>query len=201
MDILVPILSYGPRQSVVALTLDNPGDRVRVIFPVAPKWVYILPIMVQFAVALFSVGMMVRLVEIIRTLVPVPAAFTMIRPVLIELTMQAMFLGALGAHQWWMYRRWGRVSRMLTADENGLVLSRLGWLRMREKSWPAQEITAIELCPVIGNLNRWRTVADLYVRRSRGFRLHFRLSSADAQLPDRIAHELAAALHRPLAQK
>jgi hypothetical protein len=93
------------------------------------------------------------------------------------------------AHSWWMYRRWGRVPRILTLSGNGLIFTRLGWHRMREKTWPINEITAIELRTVKFNLNWKRTVADLCFHRRTGRRLRFRLSSANAQLPNQIAQK------------
>jgi hypothetical protein len=56
-------------------------------------------------------------------------------------------LGWLGcaAYESWMYRRWGRVPRVLTTDAEGLAYSRLGWMRIRERKWPASELTGIEL--------------------------------------------------------
>jgi hypothetical protein len=83
---------------------------------------------------------------------------------------------------------------VLTASREGLILSRLGIWRMRERRWPASEITAIELRPIRGNLNWRRTVADLYIRRQKGRPLHFRLSSADASLPARIAEQVRGIL-------
>ena len=112
----------------------------------------------------------------------------------IVMCIDAVFWWGLAAYFWWKYRRWGRVPRVLGANDQGLALSRLGWRRMRQQIWPASDIKAIELRPVTGNLNWTRTVADLYIHRHKGRRLHFRLSSPDPQLPARIAEQLKSTL-------
>ena len=103
----------------------------------------------------------------------------------------------IGAYTWWQFRRWGRVPRILTATPAGLKLSWLGWWRVRERHWPASEITAIEFWPVKGNLNWRRTVADLSITRRKGRRLHFRLSSREPELPEKIAIRIAGVLGVP----
>jgi hypothetical protein len=105
-----------------------------------------------------------------------------------------------GLYEWWLFRRWGRVPRILSATREGLTLSRLGWWRMRERHWPATQINGIEFRQVKGNLNWRRTVADLYIRRHKGQRLHFRLSSPDKDLPRKIASRMADVLERPLVR-
>jgi hypothetical protein len=111
----------------------------------------------------------------------------------------ALFWLAVAAHQAWMYHRWGRVPRVLTATGEGLVLSRLRWWRLRERKWLLNEITGIQLRPIKINLNPRRTAADLYIKRREGLRrLHFRLSSPDPHLPSQIAERVAAVLGFPL---
>jgi hypothetical protein len=111
---------------------------------------------------------------------------------------KAFFWWGIAAYAWWKYRRWGRVPRVLTASDEGLILSRPGWRRISERRWSIREIKAIELHPVWGNLKWKRTVADLYIQRHRGRRLRFRLSSPDPHLPSRIANQLKLKLGCPI---
>jgi hypothetical protein len=111
----------------------------------------------------------------------------------------ALFWLAVAAHQGWMYHRWGRVPRVLTATGEDLVLSRLRWWRLRERKWMLNEITGIQLRPIHMNLNPRHTAADLYINRRKGLRrLHFRLSSPDPHLARQIAERMAAVLGLPL---
>jgi len=111
---------------------------------------------------------------------------------------EALFWWTFAAYYWRMYRKWGRVPRVLTASAEGLVFTRLGWWRMRERRWPVSDISAVKLRPTWGNLTWKRTVAELYIQRRQGRQLDFRLSSPDPQLPNRIAQRLASVLDRPL---
>lgn len=195
-----PILSYGLPRATTALALVESDNQVRVVFPVNPEWMHVLSIVMPVAYAVYLAGIGV---EIVRMLchsfkLPALAAVSIMRTSLIELVVAATLCGGYGAYDWWKFIRWGRVPRVLTADEKGLTLSQLGWLRMSEKRWSRHQVIAIELRPVKGNLSRRRTVADLYVRRSSGWRLHFRLSSKDPALPRRIAETLSGALGCPL---
>jgi hypothetical protein len=189
------VLGYAsPRKAGLALE-ERDGQAV-VTFPVAPKWVYVLSIASQLFVCLANLG---------GAALPVVFLFRFRPPFVSSLVYAifswafgALFWGSMGLHSWLMYRRWGRVPRELTADENGLVLSWLGWRRMRERRWPADEISGIDLRVIRGHLNPWRTVAILYVRRRKGMARRFRLSSADPELPHRIARRLSEILGRPL---
>jgi len=102
--------------------------------------------------------------------------------------------GLVAAYHWRMYRRWGRVPRVLAANREGMILTRLGWWRMRERRWAASEIAAVELRPTRLNPAWKRTEAWLYIHRQQGRRLCFHLPSTDSKLPGRIALCLATAL-------
>jgi hypothetical protein len=191
------------------LTLEESEGCVRVIFAVPPKWVCIVEIVIPAVtgVAILVVGIaIVRLLWLMLNELgpPPPDLVADFRRVCVRATLcfgipSLAYCGA-AIFNWWTYRRWGRVPRVLAADNAGLALSRLAFWKMREQKWPASEITAIELRPVRGNLNWTRTVADLCIRRRQGRRLRFRLSSADSQLPGRIASRLSAMLCCPLVQ-
>ena len=203
-----PILDYAPNPaSPRKLTLEAGNDSVRVIFPVLPAWAYWLMIVLLIVVGLFrlTAGLVIGLAiwRTTNSLGPsdpdtLREVHRLIAKIVILWTAEALLFLGLAAYEWWKLHRWGRVPRVLTASNEGLVLSRLGWRRMRERTWPVGEISAIEFRPVKGNLNWKRTIADLYIHRRNGWRLRFRLSSSDPQLPDRIARQLALALGCPL---
>ncbi|MGA2582769.1 MAG: hypothetical protein ABSG31_05785 [Tepidisphaeraceae bacterium] len=208
-----PILEYDtPRSPPRKLTLEEADGYVRVLFAVAPKWVCLLPIVMAFTVGLIRAATGVYVVGTFWHIVyatgrvgqpnPTPEMIAENRHFAVEVLsitlLEATFWWAAAAFNLWKYRRWGRVPRILTASHESLVFTRLGWWRMRERIWLPKDITEIEYRPVKRNLNRWRTVGDLFIHRQKGWRVHFRLSSADPELPRLIATRLATALDCPL---
>lgn len=201
-----PILEYPTPQPLEKLTLEEGSDFARIVFPVRPIWVYWLSIGGSVAIALlWTVGplsIVFKLWRIIHVAGPLPpgAVSGLWHAVLTHMALpmwgMALFLWLSAIFEWWKYRRWGRVPRVLLARTEGLTLSYLGWFWMRQKHWPASEITAVELRPTRGNLNWRRTVAELKILRRKGIPLRFRLSSSDSQLPDRIASRVRALLGR-----
>ena len=205
-----PILEYSPKLAPPReLTLEESDGHVRVIFAVAPTWIYLFPIvvgvMVGFMKLVGGLFIAVRLRQLMNGFRAVPSDIFAMRRLTIEIVISAsvlaLFWWIIAAYEWWMYRRWGRVPRVLTASQKGLILSRLGWWRMRERMFPTSEIKAIELRPVKGNLNWKRTVTNLYIHRHKGWRLRFRLSSSDSQLPRRIAQQLTSKLGCPFIEQ
>jgi hypothetical protein len=203
-----PILEYStPKTPPRKLTLEEADGCVRVIFPVMPKWIYVYgiasPAVLGLVAATTPIGNILIMRQITTMLgAPPPGGASVIRHFYAAqflLFSIPVFLGwALAAYLLWMYRRWGRVPRTLTANAQCLVSSRLGLLRMRERTWAADEITAIKLRSVRGNLTPKRTLARLSILRRKGWRKHFVLSSRDPQLPSRIAQRLAEVLGCPL---
>jgi hypothetical protein len=195
-----PILNYGSPQSPTVLTLEEWDGGARVIFPAMPQWAYVLAILGPLLPALGNLGLAVACIVIFRRFFrgSILTTAAILRPAIISWGLQSLGWGSLFGFHLWKYKRWGRVPRILTADNQGLTLSRLGWRRMSGKKWAASQITDIELRPAIGNLFRSRTVMDVYVRRVKGWRLLFRLSSTDPQLPHRIAQRMSVILGCPL---
>ena len=203
-----PILDYAPKPAPPRkLTLEESNGGVRVIFPVFPVWAYWVSIVLLIVVGLFRLmaGLVIgwAIWRSTNSLGPshpdtLREAHRLIAKIVILWTAEALLFLGLGAYEWCMLHRWGRVPRVLTARSDSLVLSRLGWWRMRERTWPVSEISAIQFRPVKGNLNWKRTIADLYIRRRNARRLWFRLSSSDPQLPARIAEQLAFRLGCPM---
>jgi hypothetical protein len=200
-----PILDYSSKQSPDELTLEEDAQNVRVIFPVAGKWAYRAPIVagifagtVKLAAALYLFRQLLSLFSGPRPASPelAHAAHRFAERFLIFGVSSAAIWWSFAAYSWWMYHRWGRVPRVLSASREGLVLSSLGWWRMRERRWPVAQIEAIQL-RLVKHLSRKRTVADLYIHRAKGRRLRFRLSSPQQELPARIAERLSRALDRP----
>jgi hypothetical protein len=120
--------------------------------------------------------------------------------ILVSAIASALFWWSLATFGWLRWRKWGSVSRELTANAQELVDSRLGWWEMRRRTVLASDITAIKFRPVWGNLTPRRAVASLTIRRRSGWRLRYRLSSLDQKLPRRIAERLAAVLGKPLEE-
>jgi hypothetical protein len=205
----LPVLDYRQRNSNGGrLTLDHADGDVRVIFPVPRTWVYILPIAGGAALGLMKFAMGIWMALAMRRVLlqthgpPSPETMAFLHRfevgIFVDAGLSGSFWWGIAAFNWWKLRRWGRVPRILSASAGGLVWSRLGWLRMRERRWPCSEIAGIEIRPVKGNLAWWLTVADLNIRRRSGRRLRFRLFSRDQQLPEQIAAQLAHALECPL---
>jgi hypothetical protein len=208
METVAPFLEYlaasdNPRR----LTLKQADGVVAVVFPVAPTWLIFLGmIMTALAGLARSVIAIWVVVAMHSTLLqlgpPTPGKSLFLRrfelDALASAAPESIFWWSCAGFQWWKFRRWGRVPRVLTASGDGLTKSWLGWWRMRERTWPVADIGHVELRPIRWNLNWRRTVADLYVYRRKKGRLFFRLSSADPQLPNQIAKELAKVLDRPL---
>jgi hypothetical protein len=158
MSNIGPILDYVPPRALPPrLTLAESDGCVRVIFPVLPKWFYISGIVAPFGMGLVRIVMPVLVLRVLWRMLhlygpPDPQSVAAVQlfaaGILTSLAIDLAVLWGLAAYELWMYRRWGRVPRVLTASDEGLILSRLGWLRMRERRWPASEITGVELRPL-----------------------------------------------------
>lgn len=207
------VLQYAPPQEAPPrLTLHELDGSIRVIFPVMPKWVYALPIAVPVLAAALESAIVILVLQAIPRFRPQRGPVRHEDLVLLcqglgVVTTSACVFWITTAYQWWMYHRWGRVPHVLSADAAGLSSSRLGFWRIRQRHWPANELTSIEFRPLKINLNPMRTVAILRIRRRHGRRLRFLLSSPDPHLPRRIAEKLASTLgcklydHSPAAQQ
>ena len=209
MEMGTPVLNYVSATSRPRiLTLELTASAVRVTFPVLPKWACVSPIVLYAAVGLTKVAMGIGIGWITRGISaqfrapPSPELLLLRRRFELEMLFGIGLLGllwwSLAGYQWWQLRRWGRVPRVLTATSEGRVLSRLGWFRMRKRTWPAAEIASVELRPLKYNLPWTGKASLLYINRRKGWRLHYRLSSPDPLLPNEIARQLAHALGCPL---
>jgi len=210
MTSIGPILDYHPVEQPPPrqLTLEETSGCVRVTFAVNPKWVYILPIAQAVLIGCIKIAgalLIVRLLwQVTHGSGRPPSrdiqflARHIAATILVSAGVAASLWWTSAGYYWWMYRRWGRVPRVLRADLEGLSYSRLGWWSMRERRWPANEITCVEFRTIKRNLNWRRTVADLYIRRRDRRRLRFRLSSSDPRLPGLIAQRLALTIGCPL---
>jgi hypothetical protein len=203
-------LDYYPTgEPLVKLTLEEADGVVRVIFPVAPLWTYIVGIAVPATAGVIVILGMIAEIWMLRGIFyrpgfpsPPPSMALRLRAIenkeAISAGIYAVIMFVPTVYKWMMLRRWGRVPRVLSGDSNALNFSRLGWLGMRERRWQASDISSIELRPVKWNLTWKRTVADLYIRRRKRMLLFFRLSSTDPQLPRLIAEKMAMVLGCPL---
>ena len=210
-----PILEYAPRPVAYGqLRLEERPGVTRVVFGVPPRWVYWLQIIYPVALGLMflAMGFMAgRMIWEIAGSMPAPtnpaaakewqetrdASRRAAVRVVAYPSIVARMATPIAGYLWVMYRRWGRVPRTLTATDEGLVLSCLGWWRIRERNWPKDEIESVQLRLAKGNLIPKRTVGDLYIKRGGGRPLHFRLGSRDPELPVQIARRLARRLGCP----
>lgn len=193
------ILDYSAQNALPrTLTLEESADGVRVTFAVPAVWTYWMPVVTglvvgccKLALAIFVLCLFWRLTH----------RLTLTTALILPTSIAACLWWCGAFYYWWMYLHWGRVPRIVTADENELTDSRLGWWRMLERKWPASDITGVEL-RVLRRFFKWEsTTAILYIRRRTGRRLIFRLSSRDSDLPRRIAEQLAFKFGCPLDQK
>jgi len=205
---VAPILEYPVRQAEPPerLTLEEDSGVVRVIFPVQPTWVYLLPICMGAGIALVEavvpIGATISMWAYLRTVWKVHNTASGSLLHLVLLAASGWWVGTLvwslvAFIGWRRYRRWGRVPRVLEATKDGLTFSYLSWFGMRQKQWPLGEINAIELRPVWGNITWWQTVADLRIVGAKGVHKVFRLSSRDSQLPGMIADRIRSMLGSP----
>jgi hypothetical protein len=201
-----PSLEYeqtapSPRQ----LTLECADDWARVTFPAAPRWAYLLPILIGAVAGLMELAAGIRLFSTFSGMAVIggPSAQGAVAQrhfeaeILVPMGITMLGWWGFAAYSLWKYRRWGRVPRILVASADVLTLTRLRWWRIRQRRLPTDEIRGVELRKVKSLIGK-RIVADLFILRPRGWRLRFRLSSLDPQLPRQIAEAIAQKLNRPL---
>jgi hypothetical protein len=202
MKVSNPILEYAPAPPTYRhLTLEERNGSVRVTFPVFRFWVYILQICCPLTAGAMQLSLCAAAVVFLcfrsHQMPPREVLGDLLWILLIH-AMSGSFLFCCGLHEWWKYRHFGRVPRVLTADAKGVSLIWLGFHRMRQRTWTADEITAIRFGVIKGNLNRSRTLGRLSLIRRKGWKKTFLLSSPDENLPLRISQSVALALQRPL---
>jgi hypothetical protein len=180
---------------------------VRIVFRTDPAWTYWVGILTPVWMGCIGMLYPLLLIFFIFHFPGHPNNFNqnvMLETIGVKGVVMFVLVGMIGIACWFIalinwrqYRRFGRVSRTLLADKNGLTYSWLGWFSIRHRYWPVNEITAVEFRPIKRNLDRWNTVADLKIlfhgKRSR----RFRLSSHDPQLPAKIAERIRAILGLP----
>jgi len=186
------VLDYAspPGSPPQKLTIEESDGCVRVIFPVMPNWVYICNIVGPFVIGWIHLTGAVAIAMItwhFASQIGVADARRSLLNAVLCYGASTLFWRVCVWYEWRMYRRWGRVPRALTITTYDMTLSRLAWGRMRERTWLANEIQAIEFRQVRWNLNRKQTAAVLYVRRHKGRPLRFLFSSSDPEFPSHIA--------------
>ena len=198
------ILEYAsPRPPPRRLTLQESDDCIRISFPVAANWTYLLPVItgailgfLQMATAVLWLRTYLQFTKALpQTFAPM--AGTMRQQAVLRVTfatIEALFWWILAAYHWRMYRRWGHVPRVLIASEKGLTYSHVGWWRMRERFWTPGQIERVELRHLKWNLSRKRVVYVLSIHPVKGRRLRFHLSGKDSPLAKDIAQGLALTL-------
>jgi hypothetical protein len=196
-----PIVEYQSyKKPPVRLTMESGTGFVRVIFPVGTLWVHVLSLTGTVAAAVVWTFVPFVLLADFRLMHGKAGAlptrflwdlFWMNAP---GSWLLASVFWIMGIFEWWKFRKWGRVPRILTASKEGLALTYLGWFGMREKCWPIGEIKKVELEPMKWNLNRRAAAFYLLVHRVKGWALRYQLSSRDREVPGQIATGIRAAL-------
>ena len=151
-----PVLDYvSTAHGSGKLSLIELHGEVRVFLPVAPRWSYIGNVVTYAVCGLMKISLAVWMAVTFHHLfhafpgAPSADQNAMLHRfeanILTGGAASATFWWSLAGIGFWRWRRWGRVPRVFTANSAGLVKSWLGWFRMRERRWPAGEITNIEL--------------------------------------------------------
>lgn len=196
-----PQLDYAVRPLAVLhhLALDELDGCARLQFPVASKMARITTLLSVLAGLAFTLVFAGLVAESMWTLNPERRTgnWDGLMPFLLSAMAIGCVLAALAAVEWRKYHQFSHIPRTLLASASGLTWSRLGRWGMRERHWPAAEISAVELRPVRTLLTR-RIRATLYFHRHNASSLRYRLSSADSTLLDRIPNTFAAALGCPV---
>lgn len=193
----MPSLNYALQATAPprTLTLEESEGYARVLFPVAAAWTYALSIGVWFAngIGWFLMAMMTA--DLLRR---TPSTDAITVGVVAIWGLPGCVWCLLGVNVWRRFRKFGHVPRTLIATKSGLTLSHMGWWRMRERSWPAAEIRAVQLRPLRAVLFQLMPTVTLLIHRRNGRPLTYRLSSKDPHLPARIAEKFAAILGCPV---
>ncbi|MGA3067107.1 MAG: hypothetical protein ABSF29_09700 [Tepidisphaeraceae bacterium] len=185
------------------LTLEEGPGFARVIFPVASAWSYVLAPAFFAAMAMWAIiGPFVWAIYTWRALrllgVPPPSTSTL--SVIWQVARQewptATFFSIIAIFALWKYRKWGRVPRILSATRKGLTDSYLGLFAMRQKHWPAHEITGVHPRPLRGDLNPRKPMRELVVSLSNKSERTFRLPTHDPKLLAQIAQRFQSLLGR-----
>lgn len=196
------VLAYETRGAAPkSLTLINDGGEVRLIFPNVPKWLQLIGIAFTALAALAAALLIMQISWMILwlrrnvfagTTMPAISQFDMFSsfwPHLIPL----LFWSAIAIYEIMEFQRWGHVPNSLALRENRLIWRRRGFWGMKERTFPAEQITGVSI----------ERVPDIF-RRNRAFKIRIdfasrrpfshRFSTSDPELPTRIANAFRAAL-------
>lgn len=194
-----PVIGYASCVKPRELMFEQDAGEARLTFPVAPTWIYIVQIAVPIAAGAGVLCLPAAiLILVLRNGQPLGGALVPVLAAWVLVALGWMFGGVWNGLR---YRRWGRVPRVLAADEAGLTLSWLGWRCIRRRHWDQQDIRAIELRPIRGNLTPGRPAAVLRINLRSGRRRTFFLSTRDRTLPARAAERFASLLKCPLMSR
>ena len=198
MTDIPPVLGYASSQEPGELTFEEDAGGARLTFPVAPKWFYVMQIVVPLAAGgcVLSLPSAILILSL-RSGIPLRDAPIRVLAAWVLVALFWLFVGVLKGLE---YRRWGRVPRVLAVDEAGLRLSWLGWRCIRSRRWNQQETHAIELRPIRGNLTPGRPAVVLKIHLRSGRNRRFFLTTRDRTLPSRVAERFTSILKCRLVQ-
>lgn len=204
----VTILEYLPNhEAPEVLTFVERDEELRIIFLVPPMWLYWLSLFIGPLIGSLQLVGAIAILRIVWHMTRgMGTAIDRLRLIwsfggIATLVLGALFWILQGAYEWWTYKRWGRVPRVLIVDAHQVVSSKLGLWRIHRRRWASSEITTIEIRELRWRLNTKRFVFELYLMRNCGWPIRFRLSSPDAQLPTRIAEAISTKLNCSLIRK
>jgi hypothetical protein len=197
-----PVLDYSTLRASTSsdFELQQFDGQVRVLFPVLPKWIFLVPLAATLVLGIiFIAGSIRSLIAMwqIRGLAFHFSEWFQQDNGLPMLALAALSF-AVAAVCYLAYRQWTRELEVLVATPAGLLWSKRGLFGRRSYWWPVEEIAAIELRRAWGSIELTGAVRWLIVRYPNGQSQRFFLRSGTRRLPQTIAERYSEMLGRPL---
>jgi hypothetical protein len=190
------ILNYAPQpRSLRQYCLEEHEGRLGLTFPCRPKWAYVLDVAAPATAGMFFFAPPILLLAMEYRLRASGALSLADDWLVLAIWLPPGLCAAFAAaYKFRMYRRWGRVPRVLTADKLELTDTRLGIWSMRRRTWPAGEIARIEVRRARLPFRRWHLIGRICVIRRDGKKMTIRIMSKNLDFSQRLAERLATAL-------
>jgi hypothetical protein len=205
------VIEYAAHTNDIhTLRLEQNADAFRVIFPVKQTWVwiyeFILPLFLAFckiATAIFIVMALGSTWAFRMNTGMNGSVFEKIiwrygAEIIGATSLAVAFWIAVAAFNWRRYRKFAHEPRVFLVNREEIIDRQPGWLNMRQRHLAFNEIKDLRLKIYRLHFAWNRTIADLIINRTKGFRIRLRLSTTDPTLPTEIARRIAEAAGRPL---
>jgi hypothetical protein len=184
-----------PASASTRLAMTEIDGVVTITFPVPAKWAQRVSVASQF---LFLINPLLHSMLLIWICIQMHSMFhgppsLQILFYLACYVLLTLLISLFCAHQLMMYLRWGAVPRVLKAADGCLTLHWLGFLRMGEKSWKAEEIRSIK-CKTARDVFGRKAIYRIQIFLRSGWRRQILMSTRDLQ----VATDIQDSLHRVL---